>query len=252
MMNQNRCCFHDRRRQPILSSKMMLSLSLLSISSLIGSTTAWTSSNSLTTRRRYSPSIQSTSTSCLYNVPPPSSDDVVAYKEYASKQSPPSSFFELQQDCLMSVKQALADKLLLMEVEFPPLPAAVLDLDDVSAYDVATANLQLATDFAKMVVNSRSKINERLIEKVAILLPDETEAKIAIERSTGNKNIKSSTTTEIAPGVVVSSLRRSEEGDTRFIKVRPKNKNKTCRLTFFSCWHEILIFYLVYFYCIIL
>jgi hypothetical protein len=150
----------------------------------------------------------------LFNVPPPSFDDVVAYKAYASKQSPPASFFELQQDCLASTISALKDGLLLMEVEFPPLPASVLDLDDVSAYDVAQANVQLAIDFAKALVKSNAKASQ-----VAILLPDESEAKIAMEKATGRQNIKEPSV-EVEPGVTLSSLRRSEVGDDRLIKVR--------------------------------
>ena len=37
----------------------------------------------------------------------------------------------------------------LLEIEFPPLPAAVLDSEDVSAYEVSKANLRLAIDFGK-------------------------------------------------------------------------------------------------------
>lgn len=150
----------------------------------------------------------------LYNIPPPSPDDVVAYKRYASKQSPPASFFELQQDCLTCTQIALDDGLLLMEIEFPPLPASVLNLDDVSAYDVAQANLRLATDFAKGLVVKGT------VQNVAILFPDETEAKIAIEKVTGRRdNTQEPATVQVEPGVTVSSLRRSEKGDQRLIKV---------------------------------
>jgi hypothetical protein len=100
-----------------------------------------------------------------------------------------------------------------MEVEFPPLPASVLELDDVSAYDVAQANLRLAVDFAKALVKSNAKASQ-----VAILLPDESEARIAIEKATGRQNVKEPAV-EIEPGVTVSSLRRSEEGDDRILKV---------------------------------
>jgi hypothetical protein len=152
-----------------------------------------------------------------YNVPPPSSEDTVAYKQYASRQSPPSSFFELQQDCLSSVQAALRDGIKLMEVEFPPLPASVLDLDDVSAYDVAQANLRLALDFAKGMV-ARSSSDEG-IRSVAIMFPDESEARIAMEKATGSQNVRDPVVT-LSPGVSVSSLRRSEVGDDRFLKVR--------------------------------
>jgi hypothetical protein len=149
-----------------------------------------------------------TSTS-LFNVPPPAQEDTVAFKEYASKQPPPSSFFELQQDCIRSVKLAIKDGLQLLEVEFPPLPANVLELDDVSAYDVASANLKLALEFAKGFSAERN---------VAILFPDESEAAIAIERLTG-KDDDYISSMEIEAGITISSLRRTEEGDDRTFKV---------------------------------
>ena len=51
--------------------------------------------------------------------------------------------------------------------QFPPLPANVLEMDDVSAYDVAKANVNLALDFAKSFATTGST------GKVAVLLPDE-------------------------------------------------------------------------------
>lgn len=150
----------------------------------------------------------------LFNVPPPASDDVAATKEYTSKQAPPASFFQLQQDCLAAAQRAIADGQKLMEVEFPPLPANVLDLDDVSAYDVAQANLQLAVEFSRGMVQAKGPI-----EKISILLPDEDEKAIAIERYTGKSRDQiTDETYNVEEGVTVSSLRRSEDGDERFIK----------------------------------
>ena len=163
----------------------------------------------------------STSTSAatptqLFNVPPPASDDLVATKNYASKQAPPASFFQLQQDCLLAAQRAIADKKTLLEIEFPPLPANVLELDDVSAYDVAQANLQLAVEFSKGMVTASPDINT-----VSILLPDEDEKCIAIERYTGkSRDQVNEDTYKVEKGVTVSSLRRSEDGDDRFLKVR--------------------------------
>jgi hypothetical protein len=152
----------------------------------------------------------------VFNVPPPASDDVEATKDYASKQSPPPSFFQLQQDCIAATQRAIADGQTLLEVEFPPLPASVLELDDVSAYDVAQANLQLAVEFARGMIQSKAPV-----EKVAILLPDEDEKSIAIERYTGkSRDQVNEDTYNVEQGVIVSSLRRTEAGDTRFIKVR--------------------------------
>jgi hypothetical protein len=89
----------------------------------------------------------------------------------------------------------------LLEVEFPPLPANVLEMDDVSAYDVANANLELAIDFSKnLAIDGR---------KVAILFPDEAELEIAVERLG---------TCSPYPNILVSSLRKSKEGDDRLFK----------------------------------
>jgi hypothetical protein len=156
----------------------------------------------------------------LFNVPPPSQEDTVAFKEYASKQPPPSSFFELQQDAIRSVKMAMKDGLQLLEVEFPPLPANVLELDDVSAYDVASANLKLALEFARGFSSERN---------VAILFPDESEAAIAIERLTG-KDDDYISSLEIEAGITISSLRRTEEGDDRTFKVSTVLFYVTCVL----------------------
>eukprot|EP00536_Pseudo-nitzschia_multiseries_P018065 jgi/Psemu1/264676/estExt_Genewise1Plus.C_21160004 len=151
----------------------------------------------------------------LFNVPPPSSDDVVATRDYASKLPPPGSFFQLQQDCLAAANRAIADDQKLLEIEFPPLPASVLELDDVSAYDVAQANLQLAVEFAKGMVATTGNG----IHKVSVLLPDEDEKAIAIERYTGKSSDQvDESTFDVGEGVTVSSLRRSEEGDSRLIK----------------------------------
>jgi len=150
----------------------------------------------------------------LFNVPPPASDDVEGTKEYASKQPPPGSFFQLQADCLAATQRAIADGQTLMEVEFPPLPASVLELDDVSAYDVAQANLQLAVEYARGMVQGKGSI-----QKVAVLLPDEDEKEIAIERYTGkNRDQVTEDTYNVETGVIVSSLRRLEAGDNRLVK----------------------------------
>lgn len=166
------------------------------------------------------PSIASRNT-VLFNVPPPSEADTEAFKEYISKQSPPASFFELQQDCIRSTKLAINDGHQLLEVEFPPLPAKVLELDDVSAYEVAQATLKLAVEFAKgFLVTAAAEEDDKAsssIKNIAILFPDESEARIAIEKLTGKDEVEP--TTQVEAGVTISSLRRSEEGDDRVVKV---------------------------------
>jgi len=93
-------------------------------------------------------------------------------------------------------------------VEFPPLPAQVLDMDDVSAYDVAKANVNLALDFARSFVST-----DEIEGDVAVMLPDESECNIMLE------DLKLEP--KPYPGVILTSLRKGEEGDTRMFK--PEN-----------------------------
>jgi len=196
---------------------------------LISSTRSSTGSTKTTTKTTTT-ARTTTTTTTLFNIPPPSTTDKEAFQAYANKQAPPASFFELQQDCIRSTKLAIDDGKLLLEVEFPPLPANVLELDDVSAYDVASANLNLAIEFAKGftvgnnnyggdnggVVDSSSSSSK--IQNVAIMLPDEDEARIAMERLTGKKDEYIAPTVQMERGITVSSLRRSDESDDRLIK----------------------------------
>ena len=202
-------------------------------------------SSSITSSTR-SKATSSSSSTHLYNVPPPASDDVVATKDYASKLAPPASFFQLQQDCLAATQRALADGITLLEIEFPPLPANVLDLDDVSAYDVAQANLQLAVEFSRGIVRS-SEGKEDPIKQVAIMLPDEDEKAIAIERYTGKTTLQvTEDTYKVEPGVIVSTLRRTEKGDTRLVKVRNTNTYMLSNYIYIYCHcHVMSLLYVV-------
>jgi hypothetical protein len=133
---------------------------------------------------------------------------VAEFTAYASKQPPPASFYELQQDCIRATRLARADGHKLLEIEFPPLPANVLEMNDVSAYEVLQANLKLATEFAKGLLNAE-KDGSNKISKIAILLPDQAEADLAIERM-GSANPY--------PGVLISSIREADPNDNRLIK----------------------------------
>jgi hypothetical protein len=163
-------------------------------------TAAWTSHSVSPVRTRSAPSHQH---SRLYNVPPPSEESVAEFKTFASKQPPPASFFELQKECVRAIRLARKDGHKLLEVEFPPLPAAVLEMDDVSAYEVAAANLNLAIDTCKGLLQSDD------INKVAIVLPDEAELDIA--------TVSVGTDTPY-PGVSLTSLRMSDPDDKRIFK----------------------------------
>lgn len=88
------------------------------------------------------------------------------------------------------------------------MPAQVLEMDDVSAYDVAKANVNLALDFARSLVSTKEIDGD-----VAVMLPDESECNIMLE------DLKLEE--KPYPGVILTSLRKGEEGDTRMFK--PEN-----------------------------
>lgn len=85
---------------------------------------------------------------------------------------PPSTFFQAIQQAATAVQEALDAGETLVEVEFPPLPAAQLESSAVGAYDVLDANIRLAVDFAKI-------LSER--DNVAIQFPDFEEKDRAVE-----------------------------------------------------------------------
>ncbi len=159
------------------------------------------------------------SSSRTYNVPPKSildEDSVAELKDAADREAPPQSFFQLQKNSVRAVQSALRDGHKLLEIEFPPLPANVLEMDDVSAYDIAEANTKLAVDFAKGFLaelpTSRLPADNINDFQITILFPDEAEEKIAVKGALGGLR-------KPAPGIQIGSLRRSEEGDTRVFKV---------------------------------
>uniref|UniRef100_A0A7S1FNF7 DUF1995 domain-containing protein n=1 Tax=Corethron hystrix TaxID=216773 RepID=A0A7S1FNF7_9STRA len=129
-------------------------------------------------------------------------------KKELDVEPPPKSFFQLQQQAYRATKLAMEDGVKLMEVEFPPLPAQTLEADDVSAYDVASANVRLAIDFAMpFTENGKS---------VVILLPDEAERNINIERL--NDGYEKGADCSPFPGLTISSLRVSDPDDNRLFK----------------------------------
>jgi hypothetical protein len=147
--------------------------------------------------------------------------DIVATRAYANTERPPASFYELQRNSVRAVRLAIRDGHSLLEIEFPPLPASVLEMEDVSAYDVAQANLRLATEFAQSYVNSCTTSSSSSSSTsatttttttttmkpplVAVLLPDEAELDIGLESTGLSKNPH--------PGVIISALRRQPQPD---------------------------------------
>lgn len=166
--------------------------------------------------------VSSESNSQLYNVPPKtrSNSDPAALKDSSNREPPPQSFYQLGVNSIRAAENAILDGNKLIEVEFPPLPAMVLEMDDVTAYDVAEANFKLSLDFAKAFAAKRDSNksesgeeeshDKKLPNNVAILFPDEAEMRITLENTVTPQNP--------FPGVQISSLRVSDERDTRFFK----------------------------------
>ena len=92
----------------------------------------------------------------------------------------------------------------LFNTQFPPLPQNVLEMDDVSAYDVAQANVNLAIEFAKGYQASEAAENRSV--NIKILLPDEAERNIAVGNLGGSA--------QILPNLEIGSLRRKEQDDS--------------------------------------
>mmetsp|Transcript_9962 Transcript_9962/g.12947 ORF Transcript_9962/g.12947 Transcript_9962/m.12947 type:complete len:384 (-) Transcript_9962:63-1214(-) len=132
-----------------------------------------------------------------YNVPADISDwDTV--KSAADREPPPSSFFVLQENSVKAAKLAIDQGERLIEVEYPPLPADVLESEDVSAYDVSKANVRLAVEFAKSFAVEYDM-------ETAILVPDEAELAIALENYQNNRPF---------PKLQINSLLRNDDDDS--------------------------------------
>ena len=81
--------------------------------------------------------------------------------------SVPATFAQCISSAQSAAKAAIDDGFRLMEIEFPPLQADMLESPDCSAYDVSKANVRLAVDFAKSFVADG--------KRVAIMMPDNAE-----------------------------------------------------------------------------
>jgi len=96
------------------------------------------------------------------------------------------------QQATASAVACLNDGNQIMEVEFPPLPAAIMESESTSAAVVANANTKLAVKFAEGVYKATGK-------RMAICYPDAAEAERAVEESGSAAP---------APGVLLHSLRK--------------------------------------------
>lgn len=117
----------------------------------------------------------------------------------ADKTPPPSTFFECTLQAYNSAAAAIKDGYKLLEVEFPPLPAAEMASQASSANSIGSANINLATDVAKYFVREG--------KQVVILVPDKDELDL-IEEGMG--------TLSPAPNVTIRAVRarNSESAET--------------------------------------
>ncbi|KAI0562666.1 hypothetical protein FGB62_55g138 [Gracilaria domingensis] len=86
---------------------------------------------------------------------------------------PPSTFYQAIKQAQQAVTEAIKAGFRIIEVEFPPLPAAQLESSAVGAYDVSDANLRLAIDFSSKFAAEG--------KQVAIAFPDLIEKDRAVE-----------------------------------------------------------------------
>ena len=106
---------------------------------------------------------------------------------------PPQTMAQCLQQAQDATVAAIEDGQILMDVEFPPLAADLMDDPNTSAGDMAGANTRLAIKYAQGIVARTGK-------KVAILYPDVPELERAVEQSGSNTP---------QPGVSLHSLRAS-------------------------------------------
>ncbi|KAJ8601470.1 hypothetical protein CTAYLR_005691 [Chrysophaeum taylorii] len=102
--------------------------------------------------------------------------------------APPQTMAQCLQQAQGATMAAIENGTKLVEVEFPPLPADVLEAAETSAYDVSRANTELAIKFASA-----------LRMPTAVVYPDAAE----LERS-----VEDCGTDQPAPNVTLHALRR--------------------------------------------
>lgn len=107
--------------------------------------------------------------------PPAVEEKESPYESSAPVAPPPSTFFQAISQAQSAFESALADGEKLVEIEFPPLPTAMLESAAVGAYDVSDANIKLAVDFARRFASNG--------KRVVIAFPDAVEKDRAVEQN---------------------------------------------------------------------
>lgn len=122
---------------------------------------------------------------------------------------PPTTFFQAISQAQTAVVNALAAGETLLEVEFPPLPTAVLESSAVSAYDVSDANLRLAVDFSRKFAGEG--------KRVALAFPDLIEKDRAVEQNNESEepveNIRFSSLKDERKGSILDRIWTNPEMD---------------------------------------
>eukprot|EP01041_Mallomonas_annulata_P003916 gene3916-7810_t len=110
-----------------------------------------------------------------------------------SLTSPPTSFLNCVKQSVAACKNVLANKDVLMEVEFPPLPLEFLEDSSSSARDIADANTRWALEFAKNFAATGMN--------VSVIYPDQAELEDAI------RYVDMGDTTQPFPNVTMATIR---------------------------------------------
>eukprot|EP01036_Dinobryon_divergens_P045059 gene45059-60159_t len=110
-----------------------------------------------------------------------------------SLTSPPTSFLNCVKQSVAACKNVLANKDVLMEVEFPPLPLEFLEDSSSSARDIADANTRWALEFAKSFAATGMN--------VSVIYPDQAELEDAI------RYVDMGDTTQPFPNVTMATIR---------------------------------------------
>ncbi|PXF46322.1 Protein LOW PSII ACCUMULATION 3, chloroplastic [Gracilariopsis chorda] len=116
------------------------------------------------------PQRRATTTVCATTNP---ADTESAPSKQVQLVPPPSTFYQAITQAQEATRAALNAGFRVLEIEFPPLPAAQLESSAVGAYDVSDANIRLVIDFAKKFAAQGKRI--------AMAFPDLVEKDRAVE-----------------------------------------------------------------------
>jgi len=109
---------------------------------------------------------------------------------------PPSTFYQAIRQAQDAITTAIENGEYLLEVEFPPLPAAMMENSAVGAYQISDANYRLAVDVAKRFADEG--------ERVVMAFPDLIEKDRILEQN-GDRQ-------EVYPNIRLGTIRDEFQG----------------------------------------